>query len=171
MNEVKGEIHIDAPAEKVWQVISDLAEVQNYADSVARSYYTSSERVGTGAARHCDLLPFGTVDEVITEWEEGRRYVYSIESGGGAPPFKEGFFEWAVRPDKHGSVVSISVRYRLKFGPIGALMDKLMVGPQFRKAMPNLLIGLKHYVETGEAIDKAVLRKVKSQRGAQLAAA
>lgn len=46
-----------------------------------------------------------------------------------------------------------------------------MVGPQFRKAMPNLLIGLKHYVETGEAIDKAVLRKVKSQRGAQLAAA
>lgn len=98
MNEVKGEIHIDAPAEKVWQVISDLAEVQNYADSVARSYYTSSERVGTGAARHCDLLSFGTVDEVITEWEEGRRYVYSIESGGRCAALQGGILRMGCPP-------------------------------------------------------------------------
>ena len=40
--------------------------------------------------------------------------------------------------------------YKLKFGPVGALLDAVFVGRQARNGMAELLGGLKEYVETGK---------------------
>ena len=46
--------------------------------------------------------------------------------------------------------------YGMKFGFVGALMDRLMVKKQFSKAIPGILAGLKHYAETGEQVDRSI---------------
>ncbi len=44
----------------------------------------------------------------------------------------------------------------MKFGPIGVLLDRLILGRQLRKGMENLLAGLKYHVETGELVGDKV---------------
>ena len=63
--------------------------------------------------------------------------------------------------------MTITFDYAMKFGPIGALMDAVMVRPQFRKALPDALLGLKHYAETGEKVDEKVIKRVKRMNDSQ----
>ena len=51
MTKVSGHIVINAPKEKVWEVISDLGAISVWHPGVANSYYTSKQREGVGAAR------------------------------------------------------------------------------------------------------------------------
>jgi hypothetical protein len=46
--------------------------------------------------------------------------------------------------------------FQMKLGPIGAVMDTLIFRPQFRKQMEQSLVALKGYVERGEAVDADV---------------
>ena len=43
--------------------------------------------------------------------------------------------------------VSVSPEYRVKYGPIGSLMDVLFVRRTYEKGMRALLAGLKRHVE------------------------
>lgn len=49
--------------------------------------------------------------------------------------------------DDGKTAVTCSPDYTLKYGPVGSLMDKLMVHNTYRKGMESLLRGLKQYVE------------------------
>lgn len=49
--------------------------------------------------------------------------------------------------DKNKTIVKVSPLYTLKFGPIGAIMDKIFVRRTYKKGMQNLLQGLKEYCE------------------------
>lgn len=155
MTQVTREIQINAPKEQVWQVLADFGGVQNYNPNVKKSYATSTANGGVGATRHCDLTLFGaSVEEEITNWQDGREYSVAILGGKKSPPFKTAVATLAVRDDgKGGSIVTGRFDYKLKFGPIGYLMDQMMVKPAFTKAFPKLLAGLKHYAETGEKVD------------------
>ena len=132
-------------------------EPYKFNPGVSKSYSTSAANEGVGATRHCDLLPAGSVEERIIEWHEGRDYVIEIYKGKGAPPFKTAVAHLKVKSDgNNGTKVSMQMKYRLKFGPIGGLMDWLLVKKQFSKAVPGILAGLKHYAETGEMVDSNV---------------
>ncbi len=61
MTRISREIRIHAPKEKVWAAIADLGAIQDFHPGVKKSYYTSEQREGVGASRHCDLKPFGFV--------------------------------------------------------------------------------------------------------------
>ncbi|MFQ5435276.1 MAG: SRPBCC family protein, partial [Anaerolineae bacterium] len=110
---------------------------------------------GVGATRHCDLTLFGaSVEERITDWQAGREYAIEIFDGQKSPPFKTAVARLAVRDDgQGGTIVTGEFDYTLKYGPIGYLMDRFMVRPQFEKAFPRLLAGLKHNCETGEIVN------------------
>ncbi len=41
----------------------------------------------------------------------------------------------------------LALDYELKFGPLGRMMDRLLVRRQFKKVVPAILVGLKRYVE------------------------
>ena len=43
--------------------------------------------------------------------------------------------------------VTVSPDYRVKYGPIGLVMDRLMVRRMYEKGMASLLHGLKEHVE------------------------
>ena len=72
------ELDIDAPASAVWEVLADFNNAYLWAPSVSHSYgLTDAERC-VGAARRCTVEGFGTIDEHITEWTEGRGFTFTV---------------------------------------------------------------------------------------------
>ena len=67
MTNVTVEIRIDAPREKVWDVIADVGSVSVWHPFLSNSYYTSEAKEGLEAARHCDFPDGGYVKERTLE--------------------------------------------------------------------------------------------------------
>ena len=149
MNKVDSQIIIDAPAQQVWEVLADFGSVYRWAPSVTDSYATSDNNSGLEAARHCDITGFGGIEESITEWNEGRDFTY-IASGVG--PISGAYSTWSVKPMGDKSLVYTNLRYGLRFGPLGALMNFLILRRKLEQSLGNALEGLKHHVKTGEMI-------------------
>jgi carbon monoxide dehydrogenase subunit G len=150
MTRFSNEIRIDAPKETVWAKIADLGAIQEYHPGVSSSHYTSEEREGVGASRHCDLLPFGEVEERIVDWRDRDSYAIEIYDGKKVPPLKNAVGRLSVMQDGDGTTVRFEIEYDLKFGLVGYLLDRLMVRPQFRKVGPAMLRGLKRHLENGK---------------------
>ena len=147
MTTVSRHIEINASADEVWEAIADFGGVYKWAPNVSSSYSTTEANEGVGAARHCEVAGFVGIDEEIVDWEEGQGYKYQVENIG---PIGKLVNEWSVTSDGENSVVTTNVSYRMKFGIMGALMDRLMVRRSIRKAMAQSQAGLKGYVETRE---------------------
>ena len=82
MPKVSAEIVIDAPAEKVWEVLADFAGIHKWAPAITNSYSTSKYNGGPEASRHCDIAGFGSVEEDITDWIEGSEFKYRATAIG-----------------------------------------------------------------------------------------
>ena len=82
---------------------------------------------GVGAKRHCDLAPFGSLEETVQEWAEGKVLAISIDSAK-MLPVKQGLAKFTISPDGDGSRLDFDYEYDLKFGPIGKLMQPLLKG-------------------------------------------
>ncbi len=68
-----------APA-NVWAVLADFPNIARWNTGVAKSFSTSEVTGGLGAKRHCDLIPFGQLEETVKQWDDTRRMVISIDS-------------------------------------------------------------------------------------------
>jgi len=156
MASITGEIQINAPKEKVWEVLADFGGVSKWAPSVTHSVSSTEANRGVGCERQCDIPGFGTLKERVTEWEEGQRISFSVEGVG---PMKSMLNEISVSPKGDRTLVTFTVDFRMKFGPVGAIMDRLVVRRQMRKLAELTLAGLKHHVETGELVTPEVLKK------------
>ena len=119
MTRVTKEIWIDAPAEKVWPVLADIGAIQDYAPSVARSHATSAIKAGVGASRHCELLPMGTVEERVIEWQDDAQYTIDIYDSKNVP--FSGMAHFAVKPNGRGTIVTQTMEFTMKGGLIGAI--------------------------------------------------
>ena len=149
------EIRIDAPKEKVWEVLADLGDIYKWNPGVSHSRSTSESSGGEGATRHCDLAsPKGYLEERAFDWREGEGFKIDIYESN--LPIKRNVVEFTVRSDGDGAIVSVAPDYELKFGPISALLDLLIARRQLRKGMAALLAGLKYHVETGELVGDTV---------------
>ena len=159
MTHIDSEIRINAPREKVWDILADFGRVVNYNPNISDSHSTSKNSGGSGATRHCDVLPMGSVEERITDWKEGEGYGIEIFDGKKVAPFKHALGHLKVRGEGNQTVASISFDYQLKYGPVGWLMNGLVVKSQFKKALPSLLEGLKFYAETGQQATREALKQ------------
>lgn len=158
----EGQVTISAPKDKVWAILADLSSAERYIASVPRSYYTSSAKAGVGASRVCELRPAGSITETIVEWKEGECYALEIIPGRIAPPFKKAIARFSLQAHGERTVVSFTYDYTLKFGALGRVFDILLVRSQLRKAVPEVLLGLKHYAETGQLVDARVIKRLKA---------
>ncbi len=155
MTTITREIRINASKEKVWAALADFGGIHVFNPTVTNSYTTNGQNSGKGAMRHCDLAMAGaSIEERVVEWVDGERMKVEIYEGKKAPPFKTAFATISVRSTgTNTSIVRGTFEYSMKFGPLGALMDMMMVKPQFGKAWGGLFAGLKQYVETGKQVD------------------
>ncbi len=146
MTRVTSEIRIDAPKDKVWDVIADLGSVSVWNPLLANSRYTSEAKEGVGASRHCDFPDGGYVEERATEWKPGEAFTLDIYEG--TVPFASAHGGYSLVDDGDGTLVTGALEYDLKSD---VPVDPQEVERQNREELvPLLLASLKQYVETGE---------------------
>lgn len=147
MTQLHHEIRIAAPLEKVWAVLADLEAVQHYNSGVKHAKYISPMREGVGASRHCDLKPKGWVKERIIAWEPQKAVAMELYES----QWPLAFMRWrtALTPDGAGTRVSQQMEYQVKFGPLGALLDKLVMRRKLDQTLTEVFGSLKRFIETG----------------------
>ena len=84
MRSIKVSRRIPTAPAKVWAVLADFPNIATWNTGVSKSFATSDSTGGVGAQRHCDLAPFGELEETVKEWDDTRRMVISIDSAKGS---------------------------------------------------------------------------------------
>jgi hypothetical protein len=148
MTTITKDIQINAPKEKVWQILSNLETVQDYDPFVVKSFYTSDIQVGVGASRQCDWEG-GYVKERITAWNPGQGYSLDVyEDSTPDSPLENQVAHFALHENEQGTIVTMTFQYNLKADvPVDPQEIEQMWAEE---TLPGILAGLKHYVETGE---------------------
>jgi len=150
-------VHIDAPAEKVWDVIGDFPNIYKFNPAVPASNATSEDTTGLGATRHCDLSVLGaSIEERIVDWNDGKSYTVELYETKRVPLLKNNVGHVGVEPNGNGSTGIFEVSYDIKGSVFGRLMHSVAIEKQTVKTAQLFVAGLKHYVETGEEVSKGV---------------
>ncbi len=152
MTKIVREVWIDAPRQDVWdKALVDFGSIYAWNPNVPKSYLTSEKTGGVGVTRHCDLnIEGASLEERVTHWEEGRMMKISIYDGKKLPPWKNPTAKIELFDENGGTKVRGTFEYDMKMGPVGSLMNTMMIKPNFGKAWGLLHIGMKHFVENGQ---------------------
>lgn len=148
MTVLENSIRINSPREKVWSVLASLGALDQYDPGIRKSKVVSSQTEGLGAARQCDLLPGGWFKEKVTEWSPNETLAFELFEC--TLPVRRLKHRYTLTADSGGTIVYQRMEYELKFGPLGKLMDAMMVRKKWNIGIKGFFVGLKHYVETGE---------------------
>jgi uncharacterized protein YndB with AHSA1/START domain len=145
MTTIRHETHAACPPERVWALLADLEAVQRYNPGVRRAALEGVQRSGVGARRSCDLLPKGRVVERVTHWEEGR--ALGLEVAESDWPIH--FMRWITRiePSGGGTRITQALEYKVKFGPIGWFLDRLMMRRKLTATLDDVFASLVKYAE------------------------
>jgi len=143
MSLIERQIAIDAPRSEVWAVVSDLEGAPSWNPSIleARCQQLKS---GLGAKRTCRLKPSGHIEETVTDWIEGKRIEMAIEHAGGVRSARMAI---ELKDDGTWTSVVTTTEYEPAFGPLGLVMDRLVLYRSMRQMMDRSLAGLKDHVE------------------------
>lgn len=136
---------INAPADQVWATLADIGSISVRNPGVTDSHLTSDVDSCLGATRHCDLGSRNYLKEEVVEFVSGEALTMRITKTN--LPFQNADIRFHLKPQGVATRVSVSPDYQLKFGPIGGLMDRLMVRRTYEKGMASLLRGLKDHIE------------------------
>lgn len=149
MSELQHTITINAPPDKVWKVLADLEAVQHYNPTVSRARYISANRAGVGASRQCELKPKGTVKERVIAWEPNKALGLELYES----PWPIRYMRWRteVNPNGFGTVVTQRMEYQVKFGLLGAILDRVVMRRTLDRTIAQVFDGLKRFVETGSS--------------------
>jgi ligand-binding SRPBCC domain-containing protein len=148
MTVLENSVRIDAPPDKVWSVLASLDALERYDPGVVKSEIVTSSQEGPGAARRCDLKPGGWFKERVAEWTPHESL--SFELFECTLPVRRLKHSYTLTRDGSGTTVHQRMEYELKFGPIGKLMDLMMVRKKWDAGIKGFFAGLKRYVETGK---------------------
>jgi len=138
------DILINAPAEKVWPILSDIGSIYEWNPGVIKSYKTS-ENDGLGSSRHCDLKGKSYMKETVVHWIPNEAITMRITESDLS--FRSADIRFSLKKESNSVRVFVSPIYKLKYGIIGEILDKLFVYKTYRKGMKALLKGLKRKVE------------------------
>jgi ligand-binding SRPBCC domain-containing protein len=149
-------IRIDAPIGDVWKAVSDLVAVAAYNPLVKSAKCLSGGLEGVGAARRCELQPSGWVEERVWAFEPPRAIGFEVA----ASEWPIVFMRWKTElaEDGEATVVTQQMSYKLKLGPLGALLDAIVMRRKLDRSVRDVFEGLRRYVEGRRARDGEAAR-------------
>lgn len=151
MLQINTSIEIDAPAIDVWRKLAKLDDVQNWVEGVEKSYYSSEQTEGVGAARTCEVRGFGTLQKKIVQWEDGQSLTYAVE--GMPSVVRTAQSAWQVQAiTPFQTRVSIQSSVETNYGLFGALMAKTMMKPRMTRLLEGALTSFKDFVEHSQHV-------------------
>lgn len=138
---------IHAPVTAVWQTLSAIGDIHLWNPGVRASHTTSAQTAGEGATRYCDLGGKNYLDEAVVLWQPNEKLTMRIT--GTNLPFATADIRFSLRAEGEQTIVTVSPIYKLKFGILGELLDRVYVRNNYKNGMDALLAGLKQFVEQG----------------------
>ena len=155
---IEKQVTINAPLNKVWQVLSDFNDVYTWAPTVTHSSGLDEKNNQIGAGRHCNLAGFGSIDEVITQWQENKGFTYTISDLG---PLTKGLSRWTLTENtENRTIITVEFGYELRFSLVGKLLHKLVMRRKLEAGLPDTLQALKARVESGKLVRPLLTKKL-----------
>jgi len=142
---IRHDIQVKCAPERVWALLSDLEAVQRYNPGVRAASIDGDQRTGVGARRVCALVPNGRVVERVTVWEDQR--ALGLEVAESDWPIH--FMRWVTRLEQRGEGTRITqeLEYRVKFGPMGWVLDRLVMERKLRSSLDAIFGSLAKHAE------------------------
>ncbi len=145
MTTIRHEVHAACAPARIWALLADLEAVERYNPGVKRASLEGTQARGVGARRSCELVPKGRVVEQVTNWEEGRAVgLEVIESD-----WPIHFMRWVttIEPSERGTRITQSLDYAVKFGPLGWLLDRLVMKRKLTASLDDVFASLARHAE------------------------
>jgi hypothetical protein len=145
MTVIRHQLQARCAPDRIWSLLADLEAVAHYNPGVVAAKIQGDKRTGIGAVRVCELLPKGRVVERVTHWEDGR--ALGLEVAQSDWPIH--FMRWVTRIERSddGSRITQELEYRVKFGPIGWLLDRLVMERKLRTSLDGIFESLVKHAE------------------------
>lgn len=144
------EMQIQATPETMWTILSQYGDVSRFHGGVVESHKEagSGNEASLGCERVCNIVDLGlhiTLKERIVNYVEGESYQYEVYEWKNFPIQKMLFGFRIISTDKANTVLALDIEYKAK----PAFLTPLMAG-KMRKLAGDVLLGYRHYAETGE---------------------
>ena len=140
--------------ESIWKVLDDYGSVYKYNPGVATSDILGEKKTGLGARRVCNFYDGSSLNETIIKYIPNKGY--SFELSDYSLPLKRAISNFELEPLSNGkSVLTVTIEFEPKFGPVGWLMAKLLMRPTLTKALNGLTKGLDDYMTSGQLVGEA----------------
>ncbi len=154
-------IVIETPKQAVWEAMADFGCAAPWAPGMRESSLKGEQKTGIGTHRVLQHEWGFRIEEIVTEWVDGAGYSFKLVK---APyPMLDVCESWILRSDGNHALLTITVRYGMRLGPIGVLLDALLVRFLVTREIRRGIVGLKQYVE------KNFANKLSSHQQARLA--
>lgn len=142
---------LGTPAPLVWEAFDDFGGIHKFHPMVKSSPIHGTRTTGLGCERVCNFHSGGAITERITRYVPGREMTVQITDTG---PFPLKAAEAHIRVDEAGeddSVVTFSMSFEPKFGPVGWILAQLAMKRQFAKIIGQILDGLDRHLKDERA--------------------
>ncbi len=153
MSVVEKHVEIDAPAERVWEVLADFGEVEKWSPTVTHSALVGELANGVGSERSCALTGIGDITERVIAWDGGKGFTIEIF---GAPIVKSLRSAWSIEGRGDQTVVSVRAEFEPNVIPDAGAPDEAAIIAGINETVEQTLAGLRHHVQTGELVGTEV---------------
>jgi uncharacterized protein YndB with AHSA1/START domain len=144
---IEASIHIEAPPQRVWDVLVDWESQPRWMVDARSVQVTSVHRSGTDVALRCrtDILAGVVVTDplVVTEWEEPR--ILGVHHTGAVI---RGVGAFELEPTPYGTALTWWEEAGAPFGAAGDLIADFVVVPWVERVFRRSLAGLKRIAES-----------------------
>lgn len=146
MGKLINDITINVPIDKVWSILTDLELLDKTDPTVKKATLISENKTGLNAKRKVLMQDDKNwFDEKITIFKPNEELVYQLTDC--SFPIKDLKHTYSFQKIGNQTKVQQVMEYTVKFGLLGVLMDKMMIGKQFNSGINKFLLGLKTYAE------------------------
>lgn len=136
---------VNAPAERSWSVVADVASYAQFAGTLHKSEIVSGE--GLGLVRRCEDKNGVCWLETCTRWEPGKAYAFEVDTTGPGYPLPLSTMRGDFEVDRVSDARS-TIRIRFTFSAKGRVWTELLLALIFA-ASGDRLVGaiLRRWVE------------------------
>lgn len=159
---VRAHAPIPLPLEICWQKLRDLRRAKHYVPGVTDCVLRTEQSTGVGASRTVRHRLFGEMDETVVRWDEGEGFTLRLHQGERpARPFREAFFRYELQPAEGGCVIETSMTWTLPGGPIGRLLDALVMRRVMAGNVRDVALCLAEYHRTDQPVPESELPRLR----------
>ena len=159
MAHIERTVDISAERSVVWATLANLEGISAWNPNVSSA--SCDDAYGEiGATRTCHFTRGGHIDEVVSEWVEGERIQFAIGSHGGIRSADMGTELTQVG---NTTVVRATIDYHVAFGPLGPVIDRVVMSRQMARMLDTALHGLKQYLESNHQLDPSTKDRTRKE--------